>query len=81
MIVLPMYWLARSPEMNPIEYVWYIIGWRVRKRNSAPRNVKNVGGGGKVGQFAQVNDKKCQEEHWETIRVLKRGRESNTSFF
>lgn len=40
--ITQMDWPARSPDMNPIEHVWDIIGRRVRAKTPAPRNVHEL---------------------------------------
>lgn len=37
-----MEWPSRSPDMNPIEHVWDMIGRKVRQKNPAPRNVSEL---------------------------------------
>lgn len=40
--ITQMQWPARSPDMNPIEHVWDIIGRRVHQKNPSPRNVEEL---------------------------------------
>lgn len=40
--ITQMNWPARSPDMNPIEHAWDILGRRVRRRNPAPTNVEEL---------------------------------------
>lgn len=40
--ITQMDWPARSPDMNPIEHVWDVIGRKVRERTPPPRNVEEL---------------------------------------
>ena len=40
--VLP--WLAKSPDLNPIEHIWDLLDRRVRAREIPPRNVLELAG-------------------------------------
>jgi hypothetical protein len=35
-------WPARSPDLNPIEHVWDMVGRRVKARISAPANLRDL---------------------------------------
>ena len=37
-----MDWPARSPDLNPIEHVWDMLGRRIRNRNPPPTNVQQL---------------------------------------
>ena len=36
--------LAQSPDMNPIEHVWYLIKIAINKRTVRPRNEEEMRG-------------------------------------
>jgi hypothetical protein len=37
-----MIWPARSPNLNPIEHVWDMVGRRVKDRTPAPANLRDL---------------------------------------
>ncbi|GFV45931.1 transposable element Tcb2 transposase [Trichonephila clavipes] len=37
-----MDWLAKSPDFNPIEYVWNALGRVIATRNSPPRTIQEM---------------------------------------
>ncbi|GFV05211.1 transposable element Tcb1 transposase [Trichonephila clavipes] len=39
-----MDWRAYSPDLNPIEHVWYMLGRRIAARQPPPTCLRNFGG-------------------------------------
>ncbi len=37
-----MNWVARSPDINPIEHTWNILSRRIRQRLHCPDNIENL---------------------------------------
>ena len=37
-----MDWPSRSPDLNPIEHVWDMMGRKIRNRVSAPSNLEQL---------------------------------------
>uniref|UniRef100_A0A674A481 Tc1-like transposase DDE domain-containing protein n=1 Tax=Salmo trutta TaxID=8032 RepID=A0A674A481_SALTR len=44
LLVLVLPWPGKSPNLNPIEYVWDLLDRRVRARAIPPRNVRELAG-------------------------------------
>ena len=37
-----MDWPAKSPNINPVENVWALLGDKVKKRDNSPRNLEEL---------------------------------------
>jgi transposase len=59
-----MIWPARSPNLNPIEHVWDMVGRRVKDRTPAPANLRDL-------SAAVIQE--CQEIHQAVIQDLFEG--------
>ena len=40
--IVVMDWPAKSPDINPVENVWALLGDKVKKRDNHPRNLEEL---------------------------------------
>ena len=77
-----MQWPARSPDFNPIEHVWDIVGRRLRAHKPSPAVLKDTG-----NQLVQISNIPDQEDIRCMILIMPerceaviRSRSGNTRF-
>jgi hypothetical protein len=63
--VLP--WLAKSPDLNPIEHVWDLLDRRVGARANPPRNVRKL-----AGALVEEWDNISQQELANLVQSMRR---------